>query len=122
MDLDTNTFFDANVGSGAWVGLDLGAGNVSAIAKVRYCPRSGYASRMVGGKFQGSNTADFSSGVVDLFTIAIQPADGVNTEQAISDTTTFRYVRYLSPSNGFCNVAEVEFYMLNDGTAPSAPS
>jgi fibronectin type 3 domain-containing protein len=102
------TYFDAATGTGAWIGYDLGADSSSVIARVRYAPRPTFGARMVGGIFQGSNVADFSTATT-LFTIATQPQDGVYTEQTISNTTPFRYVRYVSPANGFCNVAEVEF-------------
>jgi hypothetical protein len=108
MDGSLTTFYDALHSSGDWVGLDLGTARV--ITQVKYCPRSNYVSRIIGGQFQGSNTADFSSGVVTLFTISATPAYGVLTAQAISNTTPFRYVRYYGPTGGSCNIAEVEFY------------
>ena len=40
-------------------GLDLGEGVRAVVGKVRYCPRNGFGGRMVGGRFQGSDTADF---------------------------------------------------------------
>ena len=80
------------------------------IAQVRYAPRKTFGSRTVGGKFQGSSTADFSSGVTDLFTISVIPPDGVLTSQPITNPTAFRYVRYLSPTGGFGNIAEVQFF------------
>lgn len=107
MDGDFATFFDAPVASAAWVGLDLGV--AATIAQVRYCPRTGNATRMVGGKIQGSSTADFSSDVTDLLTIDSAPSYGVWTLASLPSSSSFRYVRYLSPANGWCNVAEVEF-------------
>ena len=104
------TFFDGPIGD-AWVGYDLSEGNNAVITKIRYAPRSGYASRMLNGQFQGSNNADFSSATV-LFTVTVQPPVGVYTEQTISNTTPFRYVRYITPAGGSGNVAEVEFYGL----------
>jgi autotransporter-associated beta strand protein len=65
---------------------------------------------MVGGQFQGANVADFSVGAVTLFTISTVPVEGVMTTQAITNTMAFRYLRYISPTNGFCNVAEVAFW------------
>jgi hypothetical protein len=103
-------FFDAPTGNGQWAGLDLGAPTV--ITQVRYCPRNAFAGRMVGGRFQGTNVPDFSSGVATLFTITAMPPDGTLTTQEISHPGAFRYVRYLSPDNGFGNVAEVAFYGL----------
>ncbi len=108
-DGDLNTFFDAPNGNGAWVGLDFGAGVSSVITMINYFPRSGSESRMTGGIFQGANQANFSDAVT-LFTIASQPATGVFTAANITNTAGFRYVRYLSPDNGFGNVAELEFY------------
>lgn len=109
----------------AWVGLDLGEGISAVITQVKYCPRAGFSGRMVGGKFQGSDTADFSSGVVDLYTITAGPPDGVLTTQNISNGNSFRYLRYLAPSTGdrWCNVAEVQFLGNVSGlSAPAAPS
>jgi beta-galactosidase len=108
MDGSTTTFFDSPTSAG-WVGLDLGAHASARVAKVRYCPRAGLGSRMVGGKFQGANQADFSD-AVDLFTISATPADGVYATQEISNAGSFRYVRYLGPATGNGNVAELEFY------------
>lgn len=108
VDGNLDTFFDAPQGSG-WVGYDLGADGLSVITRVRYAPRANFPVRMVGGVFQGANTADFSNAVT-LFTITAQPAVGALTEQIINNSTPYRYVRYLSASNGFGNVAEVEFW------------
>ncbi len=114
-------FFDAP-SSVAWAGLDLGDGVSAVVQQIKYCPRPGFGSRMVGGKFQGSNTADFSSGVTDLFTVTAQPADGVLASRIISNATSFRYLRYLCPSGGYGNVAEVQFLGTVSGlSAPAAP-
>jgi hypothetical protein len=92
--------------------LDLGT--VKVITQVKYSPRRGFASRMVGGAFQGANVEDFSSGAVTLFTISTAPPDGEFTTQAVTEQMAFRYVRYLGPANANDNVAEVEFH----GNAP----
>ena len=107
VDGDVSTYFDSSIGSGAWVGLDLGT--AQAITKVRFYPRAGQAGRMIGGIFQGSNDPSFATGVVNLATIATLPPYAWS-EIAVTDTTAFRYVRYLSPANSWGNVAEVEFY------------
>ena len=112
-------FFDAPT-SVAWAGLDLGEGVSAVITGVKYCPRDGQSNRMVGGKFQGSDTADFSSGVVDLFTIASAPSGGVLTTQSVSNGTSFRYVRYLCPANAWGNAAEIQF--IGNVTGMSAPA
>ena len=112
-DGDTNTFYDAADASGDWAGLDLGGGAAAIVMQIEYCPRASLASRMFGGQFQGANVAGFSSGVVTLFTVGGIPPDGVMTVQAITNAASFRYLRYIGPANGFCDVAEVEFLGLN---------
>ncbi len=106
-DGNINDYFDPAT-TPAWAGLDLGTGRT--IAQIRFYPRSGYASRMQNGKFQGSNTADFSSGVQDLYTVPSTPADGQWTTVTINSTTAFRYVRYISASGQWCNIGQMQFY------------
>jgi hypothetical protein len=118
-DGNTSTYFDFSQGSGGYTGIDLGAASARRVVKVRFFPRSGFASRMVGGKFQGSNTSG-TSGFVDLYTIASQPASGVWTEATISNTNTYRYLRYLGPSGGYCDIAEMEF-VSDSACLPLAP-
>ena len=109
-DNSLTTYFDAPTTDGCWAGLDLGAGNTRPVTAISYCPRPGWASRMTGGRFEASNTADFSSGVTLLATVEVPPTDGAYTTIAIQGAGVFRYVRYLSPGGGSCNVAEVKFY------------
>jgi hypothetical protein len=106
-DSNLSTFFDAPDPSGDWVGLDLGSDAI--VTQVKYAPRPGWQGRMVGGKIQASNTANFSSGVVTLLTITSKPAVGVFTTQSLSNTTAYRYYRYIGPANSYCNIAELEF-------------
>ncbi len=114
------TFFDAPTASGGWGGLDLSAPYV--ITKVGYYPRASFAWRMTDGQFQGCNVADFSSGVVTLYTIGSQPADGTTTVQTVSNPGAFRYVRYIGPDNGYCNAAEIQFQGYpSPALAPSVP-
>ena len=112
MDFNPSTFFDGPDASGDWVGLDFGSGAKTNISQVGYYPRSdtpNYAGRMVGGVFQGANSPDFSD-AVNLCTITNAPPPGAYTLQAVANTNTFRYVRYVSGANGFCDVAELEFF------------
>lgn len=117
-DGNTSTFFDSPDASGNWAGLDLGV--AKSVTAINYFPRGGgYEGRMVGGVFQGSNTPDFSSGVVTLHTVVSTPSSTAYTLAAVTNYTGFRYLRYLGPTNGSCNVAEVIFY----GTSvPGAPA
>ena len=118
------SFYDAANGSGDWAGLDLGVSNV--ITQIKYCPRVGFASRMVGGQFQGANVADFSSGVVTLFTVTSAPADTwpeTLTSQTINNANAFRCVRFIGPASGSCNVSEVQFFgYASSAGAPAAPT
>ena len=70
---------------------------------------------MVGGVFQASNTANFSSGVVTLHKITTAPTAGVLTTVSVSDPTAYRYFRYLSPNGGYCNIAELAFSWITTG-------
>lgn len=114
-DNDINTFFDAPVADGTWVGLDLGSSRW--VRKIQFAPRDGFAARMVGGIFQGSNDPSFASGVVNLATVNSAPANGVFTTLDVNAAgASFRYVRFLSPNAGWGNVAEIKFY-AGDGLA-----
>jgi hypothetical protein len=120
-DGNLNTYFDGPDNSGDWVGLDFGAGVSNVIGQINYWPRPGWPSRMLGGYFQGANNAQFLNAVT-LFTIATAPPDGgIVTSQTITNTTAFRYVRYVGPANGSCNVAELQFFAPNPAFSPSTP-
>ncbi len=121
-DGNTSTFFDAPAADGGWCGLDLGSGVAKRIGTIRYWPRDSFASRMVNGRFQGSNTADFSSGVVDLYTITSTPPQGAWSSASVTNANTFRYLRYLAPNGGYGNVGEVEFYEASGAAPTSTPT
>ena len=108
MDGDLTTYFDGPGPDGNWVGLDFGSGTNCVITQVSYCPRDFFGSRMTGGVFQGANQADFSDAVT-WFTITGVPPTGTLTTQVISDTTAYRYVRYLAAAGTYGDVAEVQF-------------
>lgn len=69
-DGDPATFFDSIENSSAWTGLDLDRPQM--IVGARYVPRTGNPERMVGGKFEGANSPDFSDART-LYTIAESP-------------------------------------------------
>jgi predicted phage tail protein len=103
-----STYFDAPTASGAWVGLDLGSAKV--VSAVAFAPRSGYASRMVGGVVQASADPTFATNVLTAYTIAAAPASGKLTTVATATATAYRYWRYLGPTNGDCNIAELQLF------------
>ncbi|MGH7969382.1 MAG: discoidin domain-containing protein, partial [Limisphaerales bacterium] len=114
-DGNLGTFFDApDPGDFDWAGLDFGPGAVDVITSIAYCPRSTFSGRMVGGVFQGANSADFSD-AVNLFTLSSAPTEGVLTGQTINVGTPFRYARYLAPSQGWGNIAELQFFGYGPG-------
>jgi beta-glucanase (GH16 family) len=117
-DGDLNTFFDAPLGDGAWVGLDLGLGAFKRVTRLRYGARPGYAGRMTGGRFQGANFSSFSD-ASDLYTIGTEPPEEMLVDQAVGYTGGFRYVRYLAPGGAYGNVAEVEFFGVD--APPAVP-
>jgi fibronectin type 3 domain-containing protein len=122
-DNNLNTFFDGPTANGCWVGLYFGASVSNAITQINYCPRSGFESRMVGGMFQGANQANFS-GAVALYTVTTQPPTGAFNSVSLTNTSAFRYVRYLSPNGGYGDVAELQFhgYLAGDSVPlPTAP-
>ena len=101
------TYFASFDRSLTWVGLDLGEEHV--ITKVGWSPRIGQQSRVELAVFQGANKADFS----DALPIYIVKQPGVNNTMHYADLSCskgFRYVRYVSPNDVRCNLAELEFY------------
>ncbi len=79
------------------------------LTRVRFHPRAGLAERMKGGRFTGSNTSatnDFHT----LAEIADPPSENQWTELAVKNAVVYRFIKYESPSGGWGNVAEVEFY------------
>jgi beta-galactosidase len=115
------TYFDAASSNGNWIGLDLGSAKV--ITAVRYCPRSGYGNVMLNGVFQGANASDFT-GATNLCIISNTPPDLTLTAQAVKNTNAVRYVRYLSPTNSYGDIAELQFFTSTPSTSspPAAPT
>ncbi|HEX8323302.1 MAG TPA: PQQ-dependent sugar dehydrogenase, partial [Tepidisphaeraceae bacterium] len=118
-DGNLTTYFNTSVSS-AWTGLDLGS--AKTVSQIKFAPRSGYASRMVNGVFQASNSATFSSGVVQLYRITTAPAQGVLTTVNVNPGVAYRYVRYVGPSGSSGNVAEIEFHGPPAGPTPTVPA
>jgi hypothetical protein len=107
-DGNLSTFFDGPTANGDWVGLDLGS--AKTISQIAFAPRSGYTSRMDGGKFQISTSANFTTGVTTLYTISSAPTAGSLTILNLASTVTARYVRYLGPNGGYGDIAEFQVF------------
>ncbi len=118
-DKNINSFYDYRSGSGGYAGIDLGEENAKAVKIIRFYPRPGNSARMSGAKFQGSNTSR-TSGYVDLYTLPSGFSASGWQEIALTGsaaTTSYRYLRFVSGTNGYGNVCEVEFY--GEGTDKS---
>ncbi len=110
-DKDVNTIFDYSQENGGYTGIQLNSINGKRITKIRFYPRGGgqyFTDRMIGGKFQGSNTSKTEK-YTDLYTVPSSPNSGWN-EVIINDPNTYLFLRYLGPDGSYCNVAEIEFY------------
>ena len=108
LDGDVTTYFDAAQADGAWVGYALEMGQKAQLAMVKFAPRKGYASRMVGGQFQVADQSDFS----DARTVAVidaAPAEDELTSMVVENSADARYFRYVSPEGGYGNVAGGSF-------------
>ncbi len=102
-----DTYFASYDRSRTWVGLDLGEKHI--ITKVGWSPRVGQQQRVELALFEGANEPDFS----DALPIWIVKEPGVDRTMHYADITCsrgFRYVRYVSPNDVRCNLAELEFY------------
>ena len=76
-----------------------------------------FRDRMIGGVFEGSNQPNFA--VKDTLFIIQSKPDRLNTTVRSSSNKEYRYIRYVGPPGGLCNVAEVAFYEKNDTVALS---
>ena len=106
-DGDFNTYFASYDRSGTWVGLDLGEKYV--INKIGYSPRLSHQNRVRLAVIEGANNADFS----DAIPIHVIKEAGVEKEMnyaKINCSRGFRYVRYVTPNDVRCNLAELAFY------------
>ena len=111
-DGNINTYFDGPKADNQWTGMDLGSNQ--AITCIKFRPRNGAEGRIKGGKFQISSNADFT----DSLTIYTIPANSNPSfkdyfiTSKITSGVPARFIRYLSPDNGFGNIAEITVYSL----------
>jgi hypothetical protein len=81
---------------------------IPAVDHVRFYPRAGQASRMVGGIFMGSNMSP-TNGFTNFATISAAPPAGQWTDLPLPNTTSYRYVKYYGPMGSYGDVAEIQF-------------
>ena len=106
-DGDFNTYFASYDRSGTWVGLDLGEKHV--ISKVGYSPRVSQKDRVRLAIIEGANEADFSD-AIPIHMIKEAGIENQMTYAEIHCSRGFRYVRYVTPNDVRCNLAELAFY------------
>jgi len=106
-DGDFETFFASWDRSGSWVGLDLGSKHV--INKIGYSPRITQEHRVQLAVIEGANEPDFSD-AIPIHMIKDGADSRVMTYEDVECSRGFRYVRYVSPNDVRCNLAELEFY------------
>ena len=75
-----------------------------------------YLERMRGGVFLGSNMADFRH--ADTLYIIKETPERLFTTVLLDTDRRYRYIRYVSPPGGYCNVAELAFYGAISDTIP----
>lgn len=80
----------------------------AAVVTIRYYPREGYADRMVGGVFEGSNGDPHDGPYTVAYTIAETPP--VTWNEVEAELGSYRYLRYRAPNGGWGNIAELEFH------------
>ncbi|MBO5814878.1 MAG: CotH kinase family protein [Bacteroidales bacterium] len=110
-DGDYETYFASYERSGTWVGLDLGSKHV--ITKVGYSPRITQPHRVELAMIEGANNPDFSD-ALPIHMIKQSAPERQMTYEQTSCSRGFRYVRYVSPNDVRCNLAELEFYGYED--------
>ncbi len=110
-DGDFETYFASYERSGTWVGLDLGSKHI--ITKIGYSPRITQPGRVELALIEGANKPDFSD-ALPIYMIRQAAPERKMTYNETSCSRGFRYVRYVSPNDVRCNLAELEFYGYED--------
>jgi hypothetical protein len=124
-DGNISTFFDYQNSDGGYVGLDLGITNKATLNRVCVFPRGGVDgnnnslyNRSNGSIIQGSNDNINYTNIVTL--------NGFNDNQwkdvTTTNTTPYRYYRYLSPNGSYGNLAEIKFFGVVSNTTSSSTS
>lgn len=130
-DGNANTFYDANNANGAYVGLSLTDSPppppTCAVTKVRIFPRTDCCSgRTLGGQIQVS-TVGKNGPWQTAVTIGTETPNQWTEFGMPNFLGPYKAVRYVAPSWGYGNVAEIEFYngetklsgvVFHDGNGP----
>jgi hypothetical protein len=104
------TFVDLQNGNGTWVRADFGEGRHVQVSEVRLTPRVNNALRLNGAWITASNDG------ATWTTLATLPSNAYpnNTTYTpsiliVSDTNTYRYLRFNGANGSFGNVSEIDY-------------
>jgi Divergent InlB B-repeat domain len=81
---------------------------VTASDTIRFYPRAGFADRMVGGVFEGTNEDPLTGPYTTVYTVTSTPP--LEWAEASASLGNYRYLRYRGAAGSFGNVGEIEFY------------
>lgn len=96
--------------------LDPDTLNVNSVVLRRKFPKfsgvMGYSNRVVNAKIVGANRSDFKDSVV-VGIINRNPLMQYDSIR-LSEHKPFKYWKYISPENGYCNIAELQFFNIKN--------
>ncbi|MFW6223865.1 MAG: FlgD immunoglobulin-like domain containing protein, partial [Spirochaetota bacterium] len=118
-DGDPDTYYDFRYSTrSSYVGIDKTEAFVPA--EIRYTPRKGWAARILGGRFQGSNESR-TSGYETIHMVITFTDDGEQVVQ-LEPSEAYRYYRYLAPAGSYGNIAEFDVLSAEEAAAESEAS
>lgn len=94
------------------------------LTRIRFFPRSGYASRLFRGRFYGSNAGPHSQ-LQFITSVSSVPVEGQWNEIILPQPAIYRFLKFEAPNNSFGGLAEIEFLWNNiriDGTPLGSPA
>jgi hypothetical protein len=105
------TFTDLQNANETWIQADFGDGRYVRLSQVRLTPRSGYALRLNSAWITGSNDG------TTWTTLAVLASDAYTSSTtttpstiSVTDTSTYRYLRFNGAIGSNGNVAEIEYF------------
>ena len=118
-DGNPSTFYDYSQPSGGYTGINLGSGKAQKVSSISFIPRSGLASRMLGGQFLASNDG---VNYTPLYTVTTTPSTS-STSVFVDTDIPYQYLEYVGPSGGYCDIADMTFALSNTPIgSPVAPT
>eukprot|EP01138_Halocafeteria_seosinensis_P003625 gb/GECG01003704.1/.p1 GENE.gb/GECG01003704.1/~~gb/GECG01003704.1/.p1 ORF type:complete len:3814 (+),score=427.70 gb/GECG01003704.1/:1-11442(+) len=110
---DSGSAFDGDISTefqdhsdNCHVGLDVGVSLQGQLTEIWYYPSYRESNAMVGGVFEGSND---NENWEEIAVVGSNVVEGWNSINLDDTSDGYRYLRYVGPDSGRCDVAEVEF-------------